>query len=167
MGIMFMLFGVVFLVILFGMTLFVASRTSGGQQDKLIRKRGIKGKLGRYNADLYSHKRGIRVELFAHSGQFTYLSEAEDYKEAVRAAVIAYEAEMIAAKERAEAESKRQFDVEAWDGDVYEEEVTEVPKKKADATDVSDSRENKAAGVADTETSNDKDTDTDQKAAQG
>ncbi|PTL40004.1 hypothetical protein [Alkalicoccus saliphilus] len=135
---MFWIFMIVTITFVFILTAVVIDKSDGKKSPdhkKAASKKEVKGRTGTYDVKLFEvpspyDDECFRVEFYQKSRlvhkNIDYLPEGTSYTEAIKH--FTKKLDETIEKEQGRAAS-RKFDLETWDGDVYEDEAVDLPKK--------------------------------------
>lgn len=129
---------IVTVTFVFILTVVIIDKGSGkerAEHRKTAVKKGVKGRTGTYDIKLFDvpspyEDRCFRIE-FYQKGRLVhkdidYLSEDAAYTEVIKHFVKKMDEKF---EKEINTEASGRFDVESWDGEVYEENAVEFPKK--------------------------------------
>lgn len=106
---------------------------------EVARKRDVQAKAGTFDAVLIKmpsayEDRCYRIELMKNGmlvhKNIDFFDKDASYTEVIKEFFKEFDRRMAEKHAEEQAEADQRFEVEAWDGDVYEDNVTEMPKRE-------------------------------------
>ncbi|PRO66043.1 hypothetical protein [Alkalicoccus urumqiensis] len=131
-----------FVIAMTGMLLTIGKKPQPDARGREVASdKTVEARSGTYKASLvqmpspYENERCFRVELkknghLAHKN-IAFFDAAESYTDVLKAFVKEFDRQQEIDSGRRSREEEQRIDLETWDGDVYEDNVTELPKRKS------------------------------------
>ncbi|CAM3906525.1 hypothetical protein [Alkalicoccus chagannorensis] len=108
---------------------------------EVARKREVQAKAGTFDVVLIKmpsayEDRCYRIELMKNGmlvhKNIDFFDQDASYTEVIKGFIKEFDRRMAEKHAEEQAEADQRFEVEVWDGDVYEDNVTEIPKRVED-----------------------------------